>query len=182
MDIQNNWEKALRNTEIIRSRVQDLMTFTDTQVPYILLSESSVNIGDTVVRKGEIVVERPSLILPPNVPSFEGFEFEPSKISGEESVINYLLVRGVTLPSLKYNNKTFSLDIYEDKLGNALKFYKSQLESREDVHTGLVVGPEDCWQFSVLIFICSQVAKNAQTDIKKLWNDYRNRKFKNKDE
>ena len=177
MDIQNNWEKALKNTEIIRSRVQDLMTFADTKVPYIFLSESSVNIGDTVVRKGEILVEKPAIILPPNVPSFEGFDFEPGKISGEESVINYLLVRGVTLPSLKYNNQTFSLDIHEGKLGQALKYYKSQLESREDVHTGLVVGPEDCWQFSVLIFICSQVAKNAQTDIKKLWNDYRKQNF-----
>lgn len=177
MDIQNNWEKALKNTEIIRARVQDLMTFSDTQVSYILLSESSVNIGDTVVRKGEILVEKPSLILPPNVPQFDGFDFESQGISGEDSVINYLLVRGVTLPSLKYNNKTFSLDIHEDKLKNALKFYKDQLEHKEDVHTGLVVGPEDCWQFSVLIFICSQVAKNVPTDIKRLWDDYRKRNF-----
>ena len=173
MDIQNNWEKALKNTEIIRSRVQDLMTFADTQVPYILLSESSVNIGDTVVRKGEIVVEKPALILPPNVPQFEGFEFEPGKVAGEESVINYLLVRGVTLPSLKYNNKTFSLDIHEDKLGNALKFYKNQLESKEDVHTGLVIGPEDCWQFSLLIFVASQASRQAEGDMRRLWEDWK---------
>ena len=149
------------------------------KVPYILLSESSINIGDTVVRKGEVVVEKPALILPPNVPQLEGFEFGADNGADEDSIINYLLIRGVTLPSLKYNNLTHSLDLYEDKLANAVKYYKTQLQYKEDVHTGLLVGPEDGWQFSILIFICSQVAKNAQTDIKKLWDEYKKRHPKN---
>jgi len=59
MDMEEAWNKALRYTEIIRSRVQSLMTFKDTAVSYILLSESSINVGDTVVRRGEVVVEKP---------------------------------------------------------------------------------------------------------------------------
>ena len=173
MDLPDFWDKALKNTEIIRTRVRGLMTFDDTQVPYILLSESTLNIGDTVVRRGEVVVEKPSLILPPNVPQFKGFDFDIEEGMKENSIVNFLLVRGVTLPSLKYNNFTHSLDLYEDKLNNAIKFYKNQLQYKEDVHTGLVVCPEDCWQFSVLIFICSQIIRNAQTDIKRLMDEYR---------
>ena len=75
MKAYENWEKALKKTEIIRPRIQSMMTFSETSMPYILLSESSINMGDTVVRKGEVVVERPTLILPPNIPQFEGFEF-----------------------------------------------------------------------------------------------------------
>ena len=76
MDSTSAWEKALRETNIIRSRVIGLQTFGETQVPYILLSPSTINEGDTVVRTGEVLVHRPSLILPPNIPQLEGFNFE----------------------------------------------------------------------------------------------------------
>lgn len=173
MDIQKAWNKALKNTEIIRARVQALMTFSETLVPYIFLSESTINAGDTVVRKCEVVVEKPSLILPPNFPQFEGFELEENFSQDQNSLINFLLVRGVTFPSLKYNNKTLSLDIYEGKLKDAVGFYLEQLQQEENVNIGLLTGPEECWQFSVIIFIASQIAKNADTDLKKLLEEYR---------
>lgn len=175
MDTYEAWEKALKHTEIIRSRVQALATHADTHVPYILLSESTVNMGDTVVRKGEILVDKPSIILPPNIPQFEGFDFEKEGHFHENEVINFLYVRGITVPSLKYNNKTYSLDVREGTLNDAIRYYMDQMQQKEDVHTGLIAGPEDCWQFSALIFICSQVARNAQDDIKKLLDEYKKR-------
>ena len=39
--------------------------------------------------------------------------------------------------------------------------------------TGLFIGPEDCWQFSVLIFVCSQILKSAEGDIQKLLDQYK---------
>jgi len=168
MDIEKAWTTALKNTEILRSRVQALQTFHDTRVPYIFLAESKINLGDTVVRKGEILVQKPSLILPPNIPQFQGFEFETENSWQENSIINFLMVRGVAMPSMKYNNTTHSIDIYEGKLNAAIKHYLDFLQSHENVLTGLLTGPEDCWQFSVLIFICSQIARDARMDIKKL--------------
>ena len=76
MDITDRWEKALKKTEIIRSRVQALSTFEATELPYIFLAESSVNIGDSVVRKGKILVEKPNIIMPENLPFLEGFDFD----------------------------------------------------------------------------------------------------------
>ena len=179
MDIEKNWEKALRETEIIRARVQALMSLGATRVPYILLSESSVNYGDTVVRKGEVYVEKPSLIVPPNNPQFNGFEFDnaPDIIGGlnQNSLINFLIVRGVTIPSLRYDNKTNTLDIYEGKLSSAIKHYKDSLQRQENVDTGLVVGPEDCWQFSLIIFMCTQIARNLDQDIRRLLEEYHKR-------
>ncbi len=171
MDFENFWNKALSETQIIRTRVQGLFTFTETHVPYIFLCESSVNEGDTLVRKGEVLVERPALILPPNHPKFEGFDFTEQE--KEAALVDFLLVRGVSLPSLRYNNKTHSLDIFEDKLKTAIGHYKELLLGQEDVHTGLIVGPEDCWQYSLLIFICTQIARNADTDIRKLLEKFK---------
>lgn len=172
MQIDDLWQKALKKTEIIRTRVQALKTYQETRVPYIFLSESSINDGDTLVRKGEIVVEKPALVLPPNIPQFSGFDFKEQEIQ-EDSVINFLLVRGIALPSLKYNNQTASLDIYENSLAKAIKHYEQMLQSKENVQAGLIAGPEDCWQFSLLIFICSQIVKNADHDIKHLINEYK---------
>ncbi len=173
MSIYDHWEKALRGTEIVRSRVQGLLTFADTHVPYIFLAESDVNQGDTVVRKGKVVVQKPSIILPPNMPQLEGFEWEDPQ--PQDEFLRFLLLRGVSVPSLHYNNKTHSIDIHEGQLSEALRYYEDFLQRQEDVHTGLIVGPEDCWQFSVLIFICSQVARNAETDIRRLLEEYRKR-------
>lgn len=176
MDIQQLWEKALKKTEIIRSRVQPLLTFETTKLPYIFLSESSVNIGDSVVRKGKVFVEKPSIVLPENIPQFEGFEFDEEMDLNEDTVINFLLVRGIRFPSYRYNNRTYSLDIYEGRLSRAMEYFSAQLEKKEDVHTGLIVGPEDCWQFSVLIFIGTMVVKSADKDMKKLLEDFEKRR------
>lgn len=173
MDIYESWEKALKQTEIVRPRVQPLQTFETTQIPYVFLAESLVNTGDTVVRTGEVAVDRPSIILPPHLPQFEGFEFE-KKFSGvEDYLTTFLLVRGIRFPSLKYENKVSALEVREEKLSRAVEFFLHLLQQQENVSTGLVIGPEDCWQFSVLIFICSQVVRSAEGDIRKLFDRFR---------
>lgn len=173
MNIQDIWEKAIKNTKVIRPRSQELATFDNTNVSYVFLSSSLVNLGDTVVRKGEVVVEKPSIVLPYNMPQFEGFDFEKDLRYGQDMVLNFLLVRGVNFPSLKYNNKTQSLDIYEGHIDKAIGYYSDQLQRQEDVHRGLVVGPDDCWQFSVLIFIATQIIRSSDGDIKKLLERFR---------
>ncbi len=172
MDFERMWDKALRNTEIVRSRVQSLKTNMETQVPYVLLSESSINVGDTIVRKGQVVVEKPSIIMPPYQPLLNGFEFGEESHFNKDTLINFLLVRGISLPSLKYDNITNSLDIREGKLSLAIKHYQEDLQKKEDVHSGLIIGPEDCWQLSLLIFICAQISKNAESDIRKLLEEF----------
>lgn len=176
MNIQDTWEKALRNTKIIRPRAQELETFSDTGLPYLFLSEALVNRGDTVVRKGEVMVNKPAIILPSNLPHFEGFDFDKEFGFGQDMVTNFLLVRGVTFPSMKYNNKTHSLDIYDGHIEKAISYYCDMLQRKEDVHSGLIVGPEDCWQFCVMIFICSQIARSADSDIRRLLEHFRKNK------
>ncbi len=174
MDFQDAWGKALKETEIIRSRIMGLHTFDQTHVPYVLLSASSINPGDTVVRSGEVLVDRPSLILPPHIPQFEGFSFDDLN-GGEDALINFLLVRGVSLPSLKYNNKTNQLDVFEGKVDQAIAHFGNRLQREENTSTGLIVAPEDVWQFSLLIFICSQISRSSASDIRRLLEDFRRR-------
>ncbi len=111
--------------------------------------------------------------MPPHVPQFEGFDFKNTDDPiDEDMMINFLLVRGITLPSLKYDNTTHSLDVFEGNVDDAVSFYGNKLQREENTSTGLMTGPEDVWQFSLLIFICAQVARNSSSDIRRLLDEY----------
>ena len=173
MDINTLWEKALKKTEIIRHRIQPLSTFEPTKMPYVFLAESMLNSGDTLIRKGELMVEKPAIILPSHSPQFEGFESEELPQLNMDVLTNFLLVRGVHFPSLKYNNITESLDIFEGSLQQAIEKYSKILQRQENTSSGLLIGPEDCWQFSVLILACSCMSQSAEKDIKRLLDRYK---------
>jgi len=175
MDLQGQWEKARKQTEIIRLRLQDLATFDATAVPYIFLAESALNQGDTVVRKGQVIIERPSIILPNFSPQFEGFAFDEAFHLSDEAVATFLLVRGVQFPSLKYRHQLSSLDVMEQSLQKAIAHFGRQLTAAEDITTGLVLGPEDAWQFSVLLLIGALVIRSAQGDLRRLLEEWRRR-------
>lgn len=172
MDLNALWEQALKQTEVIRARLPELATFEATPLPYIFLAESSLNRGDTVVRRGKVLIEQPSLILP--TPRLEGFEFTPETVS-EDAVLNFLLVRGIRFPSLRYRHELSSLDLREGSLEEAIKDYRERLTKAEDIHTGLVIGPEEAWQFSVLILVGSLVVRSSEGDFRRLLDQWRKR-------
>jgi len=176
MDIEKYWEKAIKHTEVERARISYLNINTSTILPYIILSESMVDNSDTVIRKGKIEVTKPVIYLPDHTPILEGFEFEDKQIS-ENSLITFLILRGVNLPSLKYSNILYSLDIEGSPLSDTVKKYKEELIKAEDVYTGLIIGPDDCWQFSLLIYVAGLVMKSAPQDIKKFLEELR-KKFR----
>lgn len=174
MDLEKAWNAALKETEILRARVAPLPAAAATSVPYVLLAESSINVGDTVVRSGEVKVDKPSLILPPNNPQFEGFDWEQHDAFNQNTMINFLLIRGISIPSFRYDNRTQSISVFEGKLEKAIKHYQDELSRQENVTTGLIRGSEEYWPFSVLIFTCTQVARNADIDIRKLLERFKN--------
>lgn len=171
MDLQELWEKALKQTEVIRSRAQELATFETTALPYVFLAESSINLGDTVVRKGQVLVERPSLILPSA--QFQGFGFEDALSLSEEAVMNFLLIRGIRFPSLRYRHELSALDVREGSLRESITHYTDMLTRAEDLHTGLVIGPEDAWPFSILILVGTLVIRSAEGDLRRLLEEWR---------
>jgi hypothetical protein len=178
MDIEKYWEKAIRNTEIEKSWLGYLNPNSPTILPYIFLSESLLDNSDTVIREGKIEISKPLIYLPSNMPILEGFDLEKENIS-ENSLITFLLIRGINFPSLKYANIVYNLDIESKPLKEAIKTYKDKLSKKEDIHTGLIIGPDDCWQLSLLIYVAGLAAKSAPQDIKKFLEELR-KKFREK--
>jgi hypothetical protein len=175
MDLDGLWEHACKKTEILRMRLQDLPTFAAATVPYVFLAESALNQGDTVMRRGQVVIQRPSLILPRFSPQFEGFTPEDALPLGEHALSTFLLVRGIQFPSLKYRHQTSSLDVLEQPLPQAVRTQLDRLQRAEDVHTGLLIGPEEAWQFSVLLLTGALVIRAAEGDLRRILEAWRKR-------
>ena len=175
MDLRELWDKARKRTEILRMRLQDLATFDATRVPYIFLAESSLNAGDTVVRKGHVLIERPSIVLPTFSPHFEGFEFDETLHLSGDALATFLLVRGVQFPSLKYRHQVSSLDLFEGSLQKTIEHFSERLAAAEDITTGLVIGVEDAWQFSILLLVGALVVRSAEGDLRRILDDWRRR-------
>jgi hypothetical protein len=114
-------------------------------------------------------------VLPPFSPQFEGFDFGHEWQISEQAVATFLVVRGVQFPSLRYRHQLSSLDVVEGPLAQTIGKFDDQLKRLEDVQTGLLVGPEEAWQFSVLILVGALVVRSAQGDLRRILDDWRRR-------
>jgi hypothetical protein len=175
MDLQELWTKALKNTEIVRPRVQPISSTADTRLPYIFLAPSEVNSGDTVVRQGEVILTKPSLILPRMFAHLEGFDLEKDLQYGPDTVINFMLLRGVQLPNLKVANSTVQVDVHEGRLEGARSVHAERLHRIEDTATTLLVGTPEAWQFSILIFVALQAQRSADRDVQAILDEWKRR-------
>ena len=175
MDLQELWDRACKRTEILRMQVQELSTFDASRVPYIFLAESAVNQGDTIVRRGEVMIQRPALVLPAFSPQFEGFGGDPELRLSDDMLATFLLVRGVQFPSLRYRHERSSLDVIEASLQASITRFADELAAAEDIRTGLVVGPEDAWPFSLLLMVGALVVRSADGDLRRILDRWRRR-------
>ncbi|NQT32343.1 MAG: hypothetical protein HQ594_01560 [Candidatus Omnitrophica bacterium] len=165
MDIEQLWAKAQEKTEVIRGRVKGLPTFEHARVPYIFLTESAVNEGHTVIREGKVIIEKPMILLPEDLPQFDGFDIEEDLEIEQGTLQTFFLMRGVRFPSLKYNHTTTKLDLNDRSLSRNVADFKKTLEQKENVNTALIIGPEDCWQFSILLYMAALVGRCMKSDI-----------------
>lgn len=166
MDLSEKFDEAVRKTRIIRSRYRKLNTFEPTVLPYVLIGRSVVSRGTTVIREGTVEVGRAVVHLPDGAPQLDGFDFASTTHLRDETLATFLLVRGVRLPSLKYRNSGQRLETSEQPVEREVARVLETLSRREDLDTGVIVGITDVWQFSLLIYVFSQVVRSAGGDVR----------------
>ncbi len=170
MSISDAFEFASKNTHILRERKNTLYTFGSTRLPYIFCAESTINEGDTVVRKGEINVDKPQIILPGQEASFEGFEFETESgetVSGEELRMIFM-ARGVSFPNMRYKNSGMDIRVVEEQKEQVLDKYQKYLEQEHDTRTGLLAGPDEFWTVSLMLYAGNQIARSGPDNLKEI--------------
>lgn len=173
MELEEKWQRTLEETKIARFYRYPLSNIHATSLPYIFLGASAINVGDTVVRKGKIVVDRPLILLPKNLPQFFGFDLEKDLDVDEDALRLFFLVRGIRFPSLKYQHESATIDVVENYPEHAAKSFKNELESKEDLMTGLIVGNAEFWQLAVLLYVTLVIGRSVPSDMEKFMDDLR---------
>ncbi len=166
IDIDKKWQEALKKTKIVRSRIKRLETFKKTIVPYILVNESLVNKGCTVIREGKVIISPAYIHLPYSKFELSNFNFKETTNYSDEIVKSFLLIRGFNLPSMKYDNTELKLEVVDKPLEQVIKEYQEIFQRKEDIETGIVISIADIWQFSLIIYLASIITKSAENDIK----------------
>ncbi len=165
MGLQEDFIKALHETEIHRQRQPRLLTIGSTDLPYVMLCESEVNMGDTVVRNGVVRVEKPQLMLLRDPVEFEGFEYNDNP---NESSAFMALGRMASFPPGKYSNIETQLDVFEGSLTKAVDHHQRRLDADKNELTGVLSGPVDLWALSLFVYVGTMISNSAPNDISEL--------------
>jgi len=164
--MMENFESRLRlaqqQTQIHRTRKSNLFTFGTTELPYVFLAESAINSGDTVIRRGSIKTEKPSLFLGNDLPTFEGF----SEDEGDHRQMSFIFGRGFQFPSLNFHNSDMQLEVVCKELKAISDLIQEELDRGHDSRTAVITGPEDSWAFSLLIYAGEMTRRSAPSNIK----------------
>ena len=175
MEMEDAFKLAQEDTRFIKVRKNLLYTFGATRLPYICLSQSPENAHLVMVRAGEVLADKPQIALPGEMFSFEGFENFMDSFAGDEPVV--ALARQISMPPSKYINKTEGDPVREQgSLADAIQRVVNRLDSDNDVRTGVISAPEQVWGLSVLLYVGSQVARSAQSNVQEHFEHMRYRK------
>ncbi|MCD7896239.1 MAG: hypothetical protein LUG50_06135 [Planctomycetaceae bacterium] len=163
MEMDETFRLAQEDTNFIRERRNLLYTFGATRLPYVCLSEAADNPELVLIRSGEVLADKPQIALPGEMFSFEGFEEFMEHLTTDEPVV--ALARRISMPPSKYVN-TSSGELRETgPLSAAIERVVNRLENENDVRAGVISAPDKVWGLSVLLYVGSQVARSAQSNV-----------------
>ena len=173
MEMEEAFKLAQEDTCFVKVRKNLLYTFGATRLPYICISRDIENAEQVMVRTGEVLADKPQIALPGEMFSFEGFEKLMEMFQDEPMVA---LARRVSMPPSKYVNKADAPDKRTGTVADVVQRVMNELENDNDVRTGVITAPEQVWPISVLLYVGSQVARSAQSNVQEHFEHLR---FKN---
>lgn len=171
MSIEEDFARAVHETEIHRGRRSRLLTVGSTELPYILLNRSVVNKGDTVVRRGILRVQEPAILLLQNPHQFEGFGDE----NGDRHEAMVAIGRLAHFPPAHYSNRQVQMDVVDGELDRVLLDVEHRLDATHDEKTGVLSGPVEVWHFSLMVYVGQIVRQSAGGDFQDLIRRLRDR-------
>ncbi len=171
MDIDNDRiEYAARHTEVLRHPRQHLSTFGVTNLYYYLVtepvySELVSDIGETVIREGRVIAERPKIVTPYYLSRLEGFSSEARRYF--EALLK---MHGADTPGLfyTYKNEPKGLNIVSDNWPVVVNRLNDEIDRKGDPLASIIKGQDDLWDVSLLKFIYDITSRSIQNNISQL--------------
>ena len=169
---KERFKQCWRRTEVIREYQRTLYTFGDMELPYIFAAEHSRLRDRTIVRKGVVVIQKPHILLPGyySGPEFkEGFEHGDA-VPAEAAYV----FRAMQLPYSHITNKPIAEERMEyGSLGDVLDRFNSEMESQEDIETGLIKGVLEGTDISLMRYSVGLVIKSVAENVREFFEHLR---------
>lgn len=170
MDSDQRIQRAIENTELIRSPKQKLATFGVTDIYYYLLtkplySELADNIDETVVREGRIIAERPKIVTPHYLLSlFQGFEH------GQEYADYILRNYGPNEPGLlyRYRNEPAEMNISSSPMESVVQNISRKIDEENNPLAAIIKGIDELWDISLMKFIHDLTRRSLSSNVMEL--------------
>ena len=175
MDIDNERiRQAVKRTEILRAPKQSLATFGTTNIYYYLVTEPvyselvknvtepKATQGETVVREGRVIAERPRIVTPYYLSRLEGFS---SEARGYFEAL--LKAHGPDAPGLfyTYKNEPKELNIVSDNLLSVVNKLNAEIDKRGDPLTSIIKGEDELWDVSLMKFIYEMTRSSLRENL-----------------
>ncbi len=171
MDIDNDRiEYAARHTEVLRHPRQHLSTFGITNIYYYLVTEPAYSelvsiVGETVVREGRVIAERPKIVTPYYLSRLEGFS------SDARRYFEMLLrMHGADTPGLfyTYKNESKGLNIVSENWPTVVDKLNDEIDKKGDPLASIIKGQDELWDVSLLKFIYEITQRSLQDNISQM--------------
>jgi len=159
-------EYAISHTQVLRPPRQNLETFGITKVRYHLLTAPAyadlvAGEGETVVREGQVIAERPRVVTPYYLLNLEGFSHHArrylEKMAQEEHSSPALLYR--------YRNEVEGLSIVSEPLDQLAQKLTEKLEREGTALACVIKGVDELWDVSLLRFIHEFTIRSLQSNV-----------------
>ena len=166
------FEECWKATEIIREYQRMLFTFGDMEVPYVLVTEHDRFKDRAVIRRGVVMLQKPQIFLPSHYggPQFrEGFEHADA-IPPEAT----FLLRAMQLPYCQIRNRPVAREHMEyGGLQSILDRFEREMENQEDTETGLIKGPSEGADVSLMRYSLGLAIKSAPGNVREFFEHLR---------
>jgi hypothetical protein len=163
-------EEAARRTEVLRHPRQHLDTFGITNIYYYLVTEPTYAelagpTGETVIREGRVIAERPKIVTPYYLANLEGFSADARRYFE-----TLLRLTGADAPGLfyAYKNEPKGLNIVSDAWPAVVDRLNAEIDKKGDPLASIIRGQDDLWDVSLLKFIYEITSRSVPGHVAQL--------------
>lgn len=168
MESEQDWRRALEQTQVVRPPKQLLATFGSTNIAYYVVTEPiykdlDLNEQDEgVVRTGRVIAQKPSVITPTYALNLQGFSDEAY------AYLRHLAQSyGPNSPGVlyQYRNETEKTDIVSGVPMEIARRIGDDLDRRDEALSVVMVGVDELWDVALLNFIYEFTSSSAAHNV-----------------
>lgn len=168
IESEGDWARAIERSWVVRFPKQHLDTFGSTNIAYYVVTEPiyqelAPDNREGVIRTGRVIAERPAVITPTYIMNLQGFSPEAYSYFRHEAQQS-----GPNSPGIlyQYRNESDKTDIVGGEPSEIAHRISSDLDSRKEDLSVVMVGVDELWDVALLKFVydftSSSIAGNVQ--------------------